>query len=319
MKGVIVAETLGNLPRILIVDDERLNINILNDVLQDEYRIMVALNGTQALDRATSNPQPDIILLDIVMPGMDGYEVCKKLKSNPNTADIPIIFITAKSSDENEVKGLELGGADFISKPIRPEIVRARVKSHVTQLLQKRQLKQMHEQVLALSLIDGLTGIANRRRFDNFLKQEWSRCLRSQASLGLLMMDIDHFKLYNDHYGHAGGDTCLKQVAEVLYNQIRRLPDLLARYGGEEFVCVLPDTDLNGVQQVGQSFLEVIRAAVIPHAQSPVAKIVTISIGGTSIIPSRETQARQLIEAADALLYQTKKNGRNGITIKSFD
>lgn len=306
-------------PRVLIVDDERLNINILNDALQDKYKIKVALNGAQALDRAMSYPQPDIILLDIIMPGMDGFEVCQKLKVNPDTADIPVIFITAKSSEEDEIRGLELGGADFISKPIRPEIVRARVKCHVTLLLQKRQLKKMHEQVLAISLLDGLTGIPNRRRFDEFLHQEWSRSRRSRTPLGLLMMDIDHFKLYNDHYGHSSGDICLKQVAGVLSTHIRRPPDLVARYGGEEFACVLPDTDLNGLRHVGRSFLESVRALGIPHAKSPVAEIVTLSIGGTTIVPSREAPVRQLIEAADALLYQAKENGRNGITIKASE
>ncbi len=306
-------------PRVLIVDDERLNINILNDVLKDKYKIKVALNGTQALERAMSDPQPDIILLDIVIHGMDGFEVCQELKVNPDTADIPVIFITSKYSEEDEVRGLELGGADFISKPIRPQIVRARVKSHVTQLLQKRQLKKMHAQVLAISRRDGLTGIPNRRRFDEFLEQEWSRSRRSGTSLGLLMMDIDHFKRYNDHYGHSDGDICLKQVAEVLNKQIRRPPDLVARYGGEEFACLLPDTELNGIRQVGQSFLESVRSLSIPHAQSPVAEIVTLSVGGTSIVPSREAPVQQLIEAADALLYQTKNNGRDGLTIKAFD
>ena len=308
-------ETKERPPRILIVDDERLNINILYDTLQDRYQIKVALNGLQALERAASPSRPDIILLDVVMPGMDGFEVCRRLKADPETADIPVIFITAKSSEADEVRGLEMGGADFLSKPIRPAIVRARVNCHVTRLLQKRQLQEMHERVLALSLIDGLTGIPNRRRFDEFLGQEWARSMRSGNSLGLLMMDIDHFKRYNDHYGHSCGDACLKRVAEVLAAQLRRPPDLLARYGGEEFACLLPDTDLNGIRNVANTFLEGIRAAEIPHARSPVERVITLSIGGTAMVPAQRTSALQLIDRADALLYRTKNNGRNGMTI----
>ena len=304
-------------PRVLIVDDERLNINVLNEILKDEYLIKVAISGEQALERADSDPQPDIILLDIDMPGLDGFQVCERLLTNPNTADIPVIFITARNSEADEVKGLAIGGRDFIAKPIRPEIVRARVKSQVTQLLQKRELKRMHQQLLELSNTDGLTGIANRRRFDDFIQQEWSRSVRSETQLGLVMMDIDHFKFFNDHYGHAGGDDCLKQVARALEQRIRRPPDLIARYGGEEFVCVLPDTDLEGVQSVCQTLLSAIRELNIPHAKSPVADQVTLSLGGTAMIPKQETTPQQLIEAADTFLYQTKENGRNGMTIQA--
>lgn len=304
-------------PRVLIVDDERLNINILNDILKDEYRIKVAVNGEQALERATTEPRPDIILLDIDMPGLNGYQVCEKLQADPDTVDIPIIFITARDAEADEVRGLEIGGRDFITKPVRPEIVRVRVKSQVTQLLQQRELKRMHQQLLDLSNTDALTGIANRRRFDDFIQQEWSRSGRSETTLGLIMMDIDHFKLFNDHYGHAGGDDCLKQVAQALEKKIRRPPDLLARYGGEEFVCVLPDTDLEGVRSVCQILLDAIRELNIPHAKSLVADMVTLSIGGTSVVPRMESSPQQLIEAADALLYQTKENGRNGIMVEA--
>ncbi len=303
---------------ILIVDDERSNINILNKILKSDYDIMVAMDGNQALKRAMSDPQPDLILLDIIMPELDGFEVCRKLKVNPNTADIPIIFISAKNSEIDEVRGLNLGGTDFVSKPIRPEIVRARVNNHMNQLRQKRKLQEMHRQVLALSVTDGLTGIPNRRRFDEFLKQEWIRSLRAQSPLGLLMMDIDYFKLYNDHYGHNGGDDCLKQIAEILAIQVRRPPDLMARYGGEEFVCVLPDTNLEGVRKVGRAILEAIRARAIPHEKSDVADFVTLSIGGTSIVPGcKDGSIEDLIKRADGLLYESKKEGRNKMTVSA--
>ncbi|MCG8617231.1 MAG: diguanylate cyclase [Desulfobacterales bacterium] len=305
-------------PRVLIVDDERLNINILNDTLKHDYRIKVAVNGTQALERAVSHPRPDIILLDIIMPDMDGFTVCRQLKSNPSTAGIPVIFITAKSEERDEIKGLELGGADFISKPIRPDIVRARVKTHVTALLQKRQLERMHEKVLALSAIDGLTGIANRRRFDEFLIQEWSRSRRSGTPTGLLMMDIDHFKYYNDHYGHVAGDACLKRIAETVSAQVLRPPDMAARYGGEEFVCLLPDTGLSGVGKVGTGILEAVRALGLPHVTSPTAPMVTLSIGGTAVVPDESMTHLEFIDAADNLLYQVKQNGRNNALVQGI-
>ncbi|MBF0379903.1 MAG: response regulator [Magnetococcales bacterium] len=216
-----------NRSKILIVDDERLNINVLNNILKDDYQIKVAVNGKQAIERALSDPQPDMILLDIIMPGFNGFEVCKQLKQNPDTANIPVIFITAKDSEKDEIQGLEVGAINFLTKPVRPAIVKARVKNHLTILQQRRDLEKLNKQILALSQTDGLTNIPNRRRFDEFLSQEWVRCQRSQRAVSLLMMDIDHFKLYNDHYGHAGGDSCLKQVAEMLSNTMRRPPDTI--------------------------------------------------------------------------------------------
>ncbi len=304
---------------ILIVDDERSNISILNKILKDNYEIMVALDGDQALKRAMSDPQPDLILLDIIMPDMDGFEVCKKLQTNQNTAEIPIIFISAKNSEMDEVRGLDLGGIDFISKPIRPEIVRARINTHMNQLLQKRELQEMHRQVLALSVTDGLTGIPNRRRFDEFLQQEWFRSHRAQSPLGMLMMDIDYFKLYNDHYGHNEGDECLKLVADILATRVRRPPDLMARYGGEEFVCVLPDTNIEGVRKVGRTILDAIRTRAIPHGKSEVADIITLSIGGTSIVPAcKDGSIEDLIKMSDDLLYESKHEGRNKMTVRSI-
>nr|CRH07385.1 Putative response regulator receiver GGDEF [Candidatus Magnetococcus massalia] len=304
--------------RVLVVDDDRLNITILNDILADDYKVKVAINGAQALDRAMTDPKPDLILLDIVMPGLDGFEVCKKLQINPNTADIPIIFITAKNSEMDEVRGLEMGGTDFISKPIRPEIVKARVRNHMIQLKQKRELQEMHRKVLALSITDSLTKIPNRRRFDEFLHQEWVRSQRTKTPLGLLMMDIDYFKNYNDFYGHAGGDLCLQKIAATLEHQVRRPPDLMARYGGEEFVCVLPDTHLDGVRKVGESILSAVHKLALPHARSAVGEHVSLSIGGTSIVPSQDQCVQNLIQSADGFLYDAKSAGRNRMTVKAM-
>jgi len=302
---------------VLIVDNERVNIKILYEILKDDYQVKVATSSQQALEMVVSEPIPDMVLLDIVMPQMDGFEVCQIIKKTTETADISVIFVTSKDSESDEVYGLECGAVDFLSKPVQPAIVKARVKTHMTLLDQKRALEEMNRQVLALSRTDALTCIPNRRRFDEFLKQEWIRSQRSDSCLGVLMIDIDFFKYFNDHYGHTTGDHCLAKVAKTLENQVRRPPDLTARYGGEEFVCVLPDTDLEGVRKVGQSILESIRALAIPHEKSEVGKIVTISIGGVSIIPHQDSSPELLVEAADKLLYESKKQGRNRMSVNA--
>lgn len=305
-------------PTLLLVDDERLHINILNNMLKETYEIKVALNGRQAFERAISAPQPDLILLDVQMPELDGFKVLTLLQKDMRTKEIPVIFITAMDSEGDETKGFKLGAVDYITKPFSPAIVNARIKIHLKLLKQKCELQEMHQQVLALSFTDALTGIANRRRFNEFLEQEWTRSSRVESSLGLLMMDIDYFKLYNDHYGHSGGDKCLKQIAETLIKQVIRSPDLLARYGGEEFVCVLPGVKLEELQKIGQRILDAIRTLAIVHENSDVADIVTLSIGGTVIKPNLNNEnSEELIKMADSLLYESKQNGRNKMTIKA--
>lgn len=304
-------------PTLLLVDDERLHINILNNMLKESYEIKVALNGRQAVERAISFPQPDLILLDVQMPELDGFKVLTLLQKDTRTSGIPVIFITAMDSEGDETKGFKLGAVDYITKPFSPAIVNARIKIHLKLLRQKCELQEMHQQVLALSFTDELTGIANRRRFNEFLEQEWTRSYRVESSLGLLMMDIDYFKLYNDHYGHNGGDKCLKQIAETLITQVIRSPDLMARYGGEEFVCVLPGVKLEELQKIGRSILDAMRIMAIPHEKSDVADMVTLSIGGTVIKPNiKNGNSEELIKMADALLYESKQNGRNTMTIR---
>lgn len=296
--------------RVLIVDDERVNIKVLVDLLKPQYKIMVAANGVQALKAARSVYKPDLILLDIMMPEMNGYEFCRQLKKNQSTSDIPIIFITAMSQEDNETKAFDLGAVDYITKPIRPAIVLARVKTHLD-------LKKQRDVLSDLSSKDGLTGIANRRRFDDYLGQEWHRSIRHQTSISLIMMDIDHFKLFNDNYGHAGGDDCLIQIADAISNAVKRPQDLVARFGGEEFVCVLPDTDNEGLQVVGDAILDAVRLLKIPHLFSKTTDILTLSLGGVSVTPDRESSPQGLIEAADKMLYQAKDTGRNRFIISS--
>ena len=220
---------------VLIVDDAPANIEVLSEALSDEYEVLFATSGQDALDVAAEQ-HPDLILLDVMMPEMDGYEVCTRLKGDTKTQTIPIIFVTAMDHEEEETKGLNVGAIDYLAKPIRPAIVRARVRNHL-------ELKRYRDNLECLSSTDGLTGIANRRRFDEFLDREWLRARRCQTPLSLILMDIDLFKGYNDHYGHLAGDDCLRHLAREMTACLRRPTDLVARYGGEEFACLLPDTD----------------------------------------------------------------------------
>ena len=293
--------------RILIVDDERQNIKVLTEFLRPNYKIMAAKNGEQALKAALGSNQPDLILLDIMMPDIDGYEVCKRLKLDPKTMHIPIIFVTALGASEDEAKGFELGAVDYITKPFNPVIAKARVKTHI-------QLKRKTDLLERLASLDGLTEIPNRRFFDITLDKELRRANRNKTSISLLMMDLDFFKQYNDHYGHAAGDTCLQKVAKTINQAQRRASDFAARYGGEEFVMILPETQAKGAWHIA----EIIRLAVselkIPHAASNVAEHVTLSLGVTSVLPDQKVAPMDLIKAADASLYQAKHQGRNQVS-----
>ncbi|RQD61862.1 MAG: PleD family two-component system response regulator [Desulfonatronovibrio sp. MSAO_Bac4] len=297
-------------PKILVVDDTPTNIQVLAEILGQEYEIFFALNGPEGLAMAEAQ-QPDIILLDIMMPKMDGFEVCLKLKKNPLTKNIPVIFITALNMEEDEARGLELGAVDYITKPIRPSVVRARVKNHV-------ELKRYRDYLENISMKDGLTGVPNRRRMDEYLEQEWKRSKRKNKPISLLMLDIDHFKLYNDNYGHSEGDECLKKVASAIEESLSRPADMTARFGGEEFVCILPETDESGAKLIAQRVQENIKKMSIPHEYSPVDSLITLSIGIATTIPDESASQQELLKNADQMLYQAKNSGRNQIQSASI-
>jgi diguanylate cyclase (GGDEF)-like protein len=290
---------------VLIVDDTPSNIEILSEALGNEHEILFATSGEEALKIALQE-SPDLILLDVMMPGIDGYEVCARIKADPLGRSIPVIFVTAMDQEEDEAKGLDVGGIDYLTKPIRPPIVRARVSNHL-------ELKRYRDFLQSLSATDGLTGIANRRRCEDFLEQEWRRALRNQMPLSLILIDIDLFKAFNDCYGHLAGDECLRRVAQMLAESCRRPADLAARYGGEEFACLLPETDLGGAVWVANRILGNMNALNIPHATSTVADHVTLSIGVATLIPMVGQAHFDLIHRADKLLYAAKRKGRNQV------
>ena len=291
-------------PRLLIVDDQAVKVQALYHAFAADHQVFVATGGHQA-EKMVHDKRPDLVLLDVVMPDLDGYEVCARLKSDPETRDIPVIFVTSQGDEAAETRGLDVGAVDFITKPINPRIVRARVRTHLT-------LKQQADQLRQVALIDGLTGLYNRRHLDEVLATESRRAARS-GPLSVLMLDVDHFKRFNDRYGHGAGDECLRRVGAALRATLNRPGDLVARYGGEEFVCVMPETEPSGALSVAQMLEERVRQLQIPHADSTTASVVTVSIGVATTDSSFMGEVAQLLTLADEALYRAKRAGRGRV------
>lgn len=286
-------------PTVLLVDDVPANIQLLAGFLSDLYEIKVATSGKRAVELATSTPQPDLILLDIEMPEMNGYEVCQKLKNQTSTSSIPIIFITAKDDDDDEEFGLELGAVDYITKPVRPAIVLARVKTQVTIKKQQDQLKKM-------ALYDQLTGIYNRHYLMETANLKIAKSRRHSYPISLVVVDIDHFKSINDNNGHDVGDKVLIAVSK-LFNQTTRKEDIAARFGGEEFVLLLDHCSIKSAQ----SKVESIRKQV--EALKPESLKVTASFGVAELQSGEALD--NLIKRADDALYKAKQTGRNKVVL----
>jgi len=289
-------------PRLLVVDDQPANIQALYQAFSADHQVLMATSGEQALKIAMTK-QPDLVLLDVMMPGMDGHEVCHRLKAEESTRDIPVIFVTAHDDEASETLGLEMGAVDFISKPVNPKIVRARVKTQLTLKAQSDLLRQW-------VYIDGLTGVYNRRHLDERLASEWARAVRSGTELSVVLLDVDFFKRYNDRYGHQAGDDCLRRLAACLKDSLKRPADLVARYGGEEFVCLLPDTPLAGGLALAEHLRDNVAALALEHADSAAASVVTVSLGVCCKPADAVGSAASLLRGADAQLYQAKAQGR---------
>ncbi|WP_374383342.1 diguanylate cyclase domain-containing protein [Dongia sp.] len=292
---------------ILVVDDSPTNLAIMNVVLRDIYQVITASNGTDAISLAAAE-DPDLIILDIMMPGMDGYEICDRLKANPYTRDIPVMFVTAMDQERQEAKGLALGAVDYIAKPVSPPIVLARVRNQL-------ELKRQRDFLRRLSAVDGLTGIANRRAFEEDFDREWRRAVRLKTHVSVFLTDIDNFKAYNDAYGYLAGDDCLRILAQAMTKAMLRPGDLLARYSGEEFVGLMPDTDASGATIVCERLLNATRALSLPHAHSATAPIVTVSIGAAICRPAPHSDRAGLFKLAGDALYAAKKGGRNQLRV----
>jgi diguanylate cyclase (GGDEF)-like protein len=241
-----------------------------------------------------------------MMPGMDGYSTARAIKADPILRSAYVIFITAMDREESEISAFELGAVDYITKPFNPAIVRLRVRNQL-------ELKRHRDAQARLALLDGLTGLPNRRAFDDYLRREWLRAQRGAATMAMLMIDIDFFKNYNDLYGHLRGDDCLRGVASAIGTCLSRPADLAARYGGEEFACILPDTDREGALIIAERLRSGVESLAIPHGDSEASERVTISLGLAALMPTGEFEPKILIEVADANLYRAKREGRNRV------
>jgi len=322
---------------ILIVDDRPENLLSLEQVLESPaLNIVRANSGHEALEK-TLDHEFALILLDVQMPVMDGYETATLLRGNKKTKNIPIIFVTAANKERSQVfLGYGSGAVDYLFKPLEPDVLTSKVKIFLELYRQRRlleektreldakvmeletlqsKLEKSNEKLRKLSSLDGLTDLPNRRFFDETLTREWQRGIRHQKPLSLILGDIDHFKAFNDSYGHVLGDDCLKKVANGLGKSILRDVDTIARYGGEEFAAILPETDEAGGILIIQRMLESIEALEIAHIASPTADHVTVSFGLSTMVPRTDIQPTQLIESADRALYLAKNSGRNTYTI----
>ena len=295
---------------VLIVDDEVSNIEIMNAVLEDHYEICFATSGEQALEVARS-VLPDLILLDVMMPGLDGYEVCLRLKNDRLLADVPVIFTTGLDDQEAEVRGLSLGAIDYVTKPINPVVLRARVSNHI-------ELKRLRDQLAQMAVTDALTGLSNRRQLEVILAGEISRLAPAGAWLSVIMLDIDFFKLFNDTYGHPEGDRCIAMVAAALNRAVHKVSGMTARYGGEEFVCVLPGADPETALATAHEIQFQIQSLNIPHQSSEVSTNVTVSMGIASARTHPGMSGSLWLQQADHQLYTSKKSGRNQIARTEF-
>lgn len=295
--------------KVLIVDDTPENIDILARFLKQQgLNISIAPNGEIALKIIEKN-KPDLILLDVMMPGIDGYQLCEKLKSNDQTKAIPIIFISAKSEVEDLVRGFDVGGVDYIVKPFQQKEVVARVKNQLTTVKLIHEKNKLIEELDSISRIDPLTGISNRRDMREILENEQFRYERYGKVFCVLMADIDFFKKVNDQYGHDMGDFVLKKVSQILKEKCRKV-DYLARWGGEEFLIVLPETSLAGGEKAGESIRKSIEAEKFDFNEQEIS--ITMSIG-VACHTRKEMKLEELLKMADERLYVAKERGRNQV------
>ncbi|MGB7443687.1 MAG: PleD family two-component system response regulator [Coleofasciculaceae cyanobacterium] len=317
-------------PIILVVDDDQSTRQVLRKVMEKEgYLVVEATNGKQGIE-AYKRLKPHLVLLDALMPVMDGFACCTELQmlyehkenshngngsADANSLSVvshtPVLMITGLDDQESVDRAFEVGATDYLTKPIHFAVLRQRVRRLIQQFQLYRQLQAANQELKRLANLDGLTGVANRRRFDEYLEDEWLRMTRENLPLSLILCDIDFFKKYNDTYGHQGGDACLRRVADALRFCAKRSVDLVARYGGEEFAVILPNTTVEGAYQVAEEVRQVVNTLNINHAASEVSNHVTLSLGVACFYPTPATSPSMLIAEADKALYQAKATGRN--------
>lgn len=312
--------------KVLLVDDQPMIAEGIRRMLADEEDITLhyCQDPSQAINMALE-VQPTIILQDLVLPDIDGMTIVRFFRANENTREIPIIVLSSNEDPKTKSEAFGFGANDYIVKlPDKIELI-ARIRSHSKQYLaqlerdaaffalreMQKQLEKSNAELKRISAIDGLTGIANRRSFNETLEREWKRACREKTMIAMILIDIDHFKLYNDTYGHLKGDECLQQVARTLQKTVSRPADLVARYGGEEFSLILPLTDKKGAMYLAENMKAAVAALQLEHSSSKTGKYVTISQGVVTLVPSAEQDSQDFIQMADKALYRAKENGRD--------
>ncbi|MFW5425727.1 MAG: diguanylate cyclase domain-containing protein [Methylophagaceae bacterium] len=305
--------------KILVAEDSRSSQIVIRSYIEDAGHQVIAVdNGQQAVEQF-SIAEPDLVLLDVIMPVKDGIEAAREIRAlcEQDNDWVPIIFLSAMTESDDIAKGIKAGGDDYLTKPVDAVVLNAKLDAMQRIATMRQDLQKANQKLRLMAMKDGLTGLANRRHFDEAMAKEFKRSMRSQTPLSLILADIDNFKLYNDNYGHQAGDDCLKTVAQLIQSVIKRPGDLVARYGGEEFAIVLPETDIIAAGQVAELVKNIFTANQIPHAHSSAAEYVTLSLGVASIQPEKGQDVsdviHSLIEAADKGLYQVKQQGGNAI------
>lgn len=306
--------------KVLVVEDSKVTLKAICGYLERMgIQALTAETGRDALDLYRSE-HPDIILLDGRLPDIDGFEVAREIRAMEKKKDwTAIIFLTSMTKDEELARGIEVGGDDYLLKPVSEIVLQAKVNAMRRLVEMQRslidltyKLNQANKELQLLSATDGLTGLSNRRMYDELSLREWRRCERTKKSFALVMVDVDYFKFYNDHYGHQAGDECLKTVAGQMRRAAPRASDVVARYGGEEFVFALGETDMDGAKWVANHLRQRIADLNILHIASPL-RHVTVSCGVAAVMPGDGVKLEMLLQSADYALYQAKQQGRNRV------
>lgn len=306
--------------KILIVEDSAtLRHSMRQTISRAGHTPVEARNGEEALQLFDNQPV-DMVIMDVEMPGLDGFETTRLIRESLNKMDrwLPIIFVTGKSEEQDLRRGIDVGGDDYLTKPVSETILLAKIRAMERIITMRDELQRLNQNLIELSERDSLTKLYNRRTFDEHAENAWKQAVRNHEALAILIMDIDHFKLYNDGYGHIAGDDCIIKVANSIQQSLSRPGDLVARYGGEEFIALLTDTREDGAYHVAERIRQNIEALNIKHRASPTATHITLSIGGAVIKHTGGTHLRDQINAADKALYTSKQNGRNRVTVKVF-
>lgn len=304
--------------KILVADDSRtIRAGIARLVEKMGYTVVQACDGAEAVE-VYERERPNLVLIDVMMPTMDGYEAARCMRASRPDEWTPIIFLSSMEADQDLDRAIEAGGDDYLVKPVSFVVLNAKIRAmHRIETMRRKlvdlsgELSSANRELERISQQDALTQIANRRHFDSYLSQELKRALRQKSELSLILIDIDHFKRFNDRYGHQMGDGCLRQVASALAAGCRRPADLAARYGGEEFAIILPETSMAGAVAVSDSLRKALAELAVPHADSDVSPFVTMSQGIVSVIPDSQATSEHLIERADLALYEAKAKGRD--------